>query len=141
MYYVIIIALCMAERIATRLIFIRLSNPKRSLFEQLSKVQIQAMLIIIRLFAVIHIGLIINYFLAVYNQIVPCILATAILWFVVNMIVGLVRDVQRQNRKSKLHSDPDKTCPYCEGPVDDELDFCKNVVQDCDDLSISHGEF
>ncbi len=125
MFCLLLMAICVAERIAAVAIINRLDRPGVSRLNEFSAFKKLLVGFVFRLILVIVIALAINNFLGVYDSYDTCIIAAAALWLGVNMFMGIALGTFKSRSRTVPHIDPSKICRHCGNVIDEEYDFCK----------------
>ena len=113
MFCLLLMAICVAERIAAVAIINRLDRPGVSRLNEFSALKKLFVGFVFRLILVIVIALAINNFLGVYDSYDTCIIAAAALWLGVNMFMGIALGTFKSRSRTVPHIDPSKICRHC----------------------------
>jgi hypothetical protein len=136
MFCLLLMAICVAERITAVAIINRLDRPGVSRLNEFSALKKLFVGFVFRLILVIVIALAINNFLGVYDSYDTCIIAAAALWLAINLFLGVTMGAFRSRRRPVPHIDPSRICRHCGNVIDEEYDFCKACgakLKLCDD--------
>jgi len=136
MFCLLLMAICVAERMAAVTIFNRLDRPGASRLNEFSVFKKLLVGFVLRLILMIIVALTLNHFLGVYDSYESCIVAGAALWLAINLFLGVTMGAFRNRRRPVQHIDPSRICRHCGNVIDEEYDFCKACgakLKLCDD--------
>ncbi|MBO7352142.1 MAG: hypothetical protein J6U12_04435 [Candidatus Methanomethylophilaceae archaeon] len=136
MFCLLLMAICVAERMAAVAIFNRLDRPGASRLNEFSVFKKLLVGFVLRLILMIIVALTLNHFLEVYDSYESCIIAAAALWLAINLFLGVTMGAFRNRRRPVQHIDPSRICRHCGNVIDEEYDFCKACgakLKLCDD--------